>query len=289
MIPTEYTRSSNRRAGTLDDMRQVCQQWTDGRNGERIIAGSWFNRCILRRLSIYVTWLFVALGIRAHVATLLMTLAGLAGVVSCIPHAIYMTLLGALCYFLFDLLDAVDGEIARWNRSSTMKGLYLDQISHVLIEYPSLAVPAMHCYLWTRNDLFLVLAAIAVVSAVMGRTFREIMFRINAEVSGQAADAQPPKKERKVHEVSFFSRLCGYLRTMPISAFPILKARVVHIATVAAILLSYAGFPSLLVFLAWFYALYCTARSLVQVPHYYWNRVVEAPHSKPVSDYRWPI
>ena len=285
----EHTRSGSSRCGTIDDMRQVCHQWTEDRNGKPIIAGSLFNRCILRRLSIYVTWVFVALGIRAYVATLLMILTGLAGIVLCIPHAIHMTILGGLGYFLFDLLDAVDGEIARWNKSSSTKGLYLDQMSHVLIEYPSLGVPALHYYLWTGDDLFLVLAATTMVSSVMGRTFREMLFRINAEALIQAAASPLTKDDNKARKIDVFSRFCSCLNAMPITSFPIVKARVVHITTVVAILLSYTGSAHLLVFISWFYALYCTTRTLAQIPHYYCNRVVDVPHNKQVGDYRWPI
>lgn len=285
----DYTRACRSRPGRIEDMRRVCLQWTEDLNGEPVVAGSWFNRNILRRLSIHVTWMFVALGIRANTATLLMILAGLAGVVLCIPHAIYMTALGGLCYFLFDILDAVDGEIARWNKSSSTRGLYLDQISHVLIENPSLGVPALHYYLWTRDDLYLVLAAIAVVSSVMGRTFREMMFRINAETLNQATATEPTDGDAKEKGSGVFLTFCNYLRTMPLTAFPIVKARLVHIATVVAILLSYAGSTHLLVFISWFYAVYCATRSLAQIPHYYWNRVVDVRHTKPISDYKWPI
>ena len=214
----EYTRSGGRRPGKIDDMQQVCQQWTEDRNGKPVIAGSLFNRFILRRLSIYVTWIFVALGIRAHTATLLMTLAGLAGIVLCIPHAIHMTVLGGLSYMLFDLLDAVDGEIARWNNSSSTKGLYLDQVSHVLIEPPSLGVPALHYYLLTQDDLYLVLAAMAVLSSVMGRTFREMLFRINAEVVDQPEVTGPTESDAKEKSSGFFLKSCNYLRAMPLTS-----------------------------------------------------------------------
>ena len=285
----ESTRSDSRRSSKIDDMQQVCQQWIEGPHGKPIIAGSLYNRYILRRLSIYVTWLFVAFGIRAHTATILMILAGLAGVVLCIPHAIQLTILGGLCYLLFDVLDAVDGEIARWNKSCSTKGLYLDQISHVLIEYPSLGVPALHYYLWTGNDLYLVLAATAVVSGVMGRTFREMLFRINAETLNQAVASGPTDGDTKYERDGNFVKFCNYLKTMPLTAFPIVKARIVHITTVVAILLSYAGSAHLLVFASWFYALYCTTRSLVQLPYYFRHRVVDVRHTKPVSDYKWPI
>ena len=76
---------------------------------------------------------------------------------------------------------------------------------------------------------------------------------------------------------------------MPLTAFPITKARVVHITTISAILLSYGDSTWLLVAVSWFYAVYCTIRSLAQIPHYYWNRIVDAKHTKPIHDYNWPI
>ena len=169
-------------------MQRECLHWTEDRNGRTMVAGSSFRRHILRPVSIRVTWCFVALGIRANTVTLMMTLVGLAGIVCCIPRALPVTLLGGICFILFDVFDAVDGEIARWNKSSSTKGLYLDQISHVLVEYPSLGVPALHLYAWQRNDLYLMLAATTIVTSVMGRTIREMFFRINAEAVGSGND-----------------------------------------------------------------------------------------------------
>ena len=90
-------------------MQQVCQHWTQDQDGKSVLAGSLYNRYVLRSISIYVTWLFVAMGIRAHAATIMMTIAGMIGIVLCVPHVIPLTILGGVFLYLFDLLDAVDG------------------------------------------------------------------------------------------------------------------------------------------------------------------------------------
>ena len=76
---------------------------------------------------------------------------------------------------------------------------------------------------------------------------------------------------------------------MPLTAFPIAKARVVHITSVTGILLTYVDSTYFLTCVAWFYGIYCSVRLLLEIPHYYRNRVIDLPHAKQVTNYRWPI
>jgi len=282
-------RKGRRKAGTLEEMRERCLHWIEDAQGRRVVAGSAYNRYILRPISVRLTRRFVKVGISANSVTFLMTLAGIVGIVCCVPHSALLTLAGALGFVLFDLLDAVDGEIARWNESSSTKGLYLDQASHLLVEYPSLAIPALHYYGIQHSDEYLVLAAIAVISGVMGRTLREMFFRINAEAGMSGVAPGPTQQTCERRSGSLFLTFCRFLKRTPITAFPITKARVVHILTIGAIVAAYQGVELLLVILAWFYAAYCTMRLIFEIPYFYRSRVVDVPHEKKVDDYRWPI
>ena len=272
----------------IDEMRNVCQQWTKDSRGRRMLAGSHYNRLLLRPISIYVTWLFVRIGIAAHTATFLMTVAGLMGVVVCLPHSLHLTIVGGVCFFLFDLLDAVDGEIARWNRSSSTRGLYLDQISHVFVEYPSRGVAGLHLYFWTSDSLYLVLGIAAFASSITSRAVREICLRVNAE-SPQVEHDQVHNGSSQSKAHGLFAMLRDYLKTKPLITFPVTKPRLIHIMTVTGILLTYWEWIGFLKFFCWFYALYCTAWLVLEVPYYYYVRLVNVSHVKPVHEYKWPI
>lgn len=86
-----------------------------------------------RMVSIYATWLLVRTPITADqvtigsigtgvLAALLLGLPGLAaGLAGCV-----------LLYVSF-LLDQVDGEVARYRRKSSLRGVYLDEIRHLVV------------------------------------------------------------------------------------------------------------------------------------------------------------
>ena len=284
----KHAQNRYRQPGSIEEMRPVCQ-WSENQEGELAPSGSLYNRYILRPISIYVTWLFVAIGIRAHTATLMMTIAGLAGIIFCVPHVMALTLAGGIFYCLFDVLDAVDGEIARWNRTSSTKGLYLDQVSHVFVDFPSLAVPALHYGLWKQDGVYVVLAVAALTSSLMARAFREILMRINAESATVQELNQTYESEVPAMEMTFLQSLCNRLKESPLAMFPLVKPRVVHMVTLVAIFSAYLGFEGCLIFVSWFYAIYCTTRMLVEIPYYFSMRVVDVAHKKKGKKNNYPI
>jgi len=99
----------------------------------------WAGRLYMRRLSPYVTRLLVATPLSANAVTALMTPVGLLAALSLtlpgLPGAV-----GALVLVqLWLLLDCCDGELARWRRTFSPLGPYLDGISHSVTQA---AIPA---------------------------------------------------------------------------------------------------------------------------------------------------
>lgn len=277
------------KVGTIVEMRDRCLHWTTDANGRRIVAGSIYNRFILRSISVPVTRCFIQLGIGANTATVLMMFAGIAGIACCVPHLAWVTIAGAIGLALFDLLDAVDGEIARWNETSSTRGLFLEKATHLLVECPSLGIAGVHYHMMVQDSLYLVLAGVAMIAGAISRALRETLFRINAE-AGTLGDApEPPLQSRDVRRRHRFLDFCEFLKQTPLVGFPITKARVVHILTVGAIFASYQGIELPLIFLAWFYAAYCALRLTFEVPYYYGKRIIDVAHQKKVQDYHWPI
>src|SRR3954451_6797890 len=94
----------------------------------------WGGRLYMRRLSPYLTRLFLRAGLSPNAVTWLMIPVGLAaaGLVSIpgVPAAVGAVLLIQLQL----LLDCSDGEVARWRGVSAPKGIYLDRIAHYVTE-----------------------------------------------------------------------------------------------------------------------------------------------------------
>lgn len=101
----------------------------DRRSGEH-----WAGRLYMRRLSPYVSWLAVRAGISANALTFLMIVVGLAGAGLIALPATAAALGGAALVQAYLLLDCSDGEVARWHRAESVRGVYLDRLGHYVVE-----------------------------------------------------------------------------------------------------------------------------------------------------------
>ncbi len=87
----------------------------------------------LRKVSIYVTRLFLVTSITSNQVTLISCFIGVLGGFFLSLGRDRYYLIGALLYVLFIIFDLVDGEIARYRGTMGMKGDYLDYLVHFFI------------------------------------------------------------------------------------------------------------------------------------------------------------
>jgi hypothetical protein len=92
--------------------------------------GNWLARTIGRRSAVYGTWLAVRLGASAHQVTVAAMLVSAASAVA-IGTGTRAGFVGgiALAHLAF-WLDHVDGQVARWRRTASLDGVYLDYLMH---------------------------------------------------------------------------------------------------------------------------------------------------------------
>lgn len=101
----------------------------DRRSGEH-----WAGRYYMRRVSPYVSWLAVRVGLSANAVTGVMIVLGLAGAGAvAVPH-VAGAVAGAALIQVYLLLDCTDGEVARWRRTTSTRGAYLDRVGHYVVE-----------------------------------------------------------------------------------------------------------------------------------------------------------
>ncbi len=81
-----------------------------------------YRRRLVRRISIYPTWLFIRLGMSANAVSLIKNVIACAGAVLFAPGEPRFALAGALLLQFSFLLDASDGEVARYTGSSATAG-----------------------------------------------------------------------------------------------------------------------------------------------------------------------
>jgi hypothetical protein len=87
-----------------------------------------------RNVSAYISYGLLRLfpGITPNFVSLIMIMVGVAGSVLTSLFG-WWGILGVLLVYISFLLDKVDGEIARWRRMSSVRGMYLDEIYHTWV------------------------------------------------------------------------------------------------------------------------------------------------------------
>lgn len=100
----------------------------------RANAEHWTGTLYMRRISVHLTWLLVRTPITANGVTILMIVAGfLAGPALLLP-GLWGPVIAVLFAQLQMLLDCSDGEVARWRRMASPKGIFLDAVGHYAAE-----------------------------------------------------------------------------------------------------------------------------------------------------------
>ena len=96
----------------------------------RASAEHWAGRLYMRRLSPYVTRVLLRTGISANGVTWLMFPSGLLAALSLTLPGVAGAI-GAVVFAQVQLLmDCCDGEVARWRRTSSPAGIFLDRLAH---------------------------------------------------------------------------------------------------------------------------------------------------------------
>lgn len=100
----------------------------------RAAGEHWAGRLYMRRLSPYVTRLVLATPLSANAVTWLTIPAGLLAALSLTVPGVLPALGAVALVQLQLLLDCADGEVARWRRTFSPAGVYLDQLAHYSTE-----------------------------------------------------------------------------------------------------------------------------------------------------------
>jgi phosphatidylglycerophosphate synthase len=97
-------------------------------------AEHWAGRLYMRRLSLHLTRALLATPLSADAITALMIPIGLLAALSLSFPGVLAALGAVLLVQLQLLLDCSDGEVARWRRTFSPRGIYLDQLGHYSTE-----------------------------------------------------------------------------------------------------------------------------------------------------------
>ncbi|SDF88481.1 CDP-alcohol phosphatidyltransferase [Blastococcus aurantiacus] len=116
---------------TIAELREVTQPATI--RGRRT-AEHWTGDLYMRRVSPYLTRLLLRAGLSANAVTALMIVSGAASGFALLVPGLAGAVLAVALTQLQMLWDASDGEVARWRRTSSPLGIFLDRVGHYLAE-----------------------------------------------------------------------------------------------------------------------------------------------------------
>ncbi|KAA3596806.1 MAG: CDP-alcohol phosphatidyltransferase family protein [Calditrichaeota bacterium] len=88
---------------------------------------------IVRKISVYFTWLLLLTPITANGTTVLQGIVGVIGAFLLIYPDYLLCVIGILLLQLGYILDCCDGEIARYYKTSSVNGVFLDLIGHEIV------------------------------------------------------------------------------------------------------------------------------------------------------------
>ena len=147
----------------------------------------------LRRLSVYVTRAALHLGISANVTTGLMIVVGL-GAAALFSVSGWWALFGVLGIQLYLLLACSDGEIARWNRTESAVGVYLDRLGHYVVEAAIPIAVGLRLSGWAFNG-WLVLGMAAAIGVLVSKAETDLvdMARLHAGMTKMPDEATAMK------------------------------------------------------------------------------------------------
>jgi len=267
---------------TIAEMREICQQRRPNAKGKMVWVGHWFNVWLTRYYSIYFTWVFVKLGISANAVTFMMIPLGLIGAALLVPHVLWLNILG-LCFLMLAIVfDCVDGEVARWTGKSSIRGLYLDFVYHVLCHSLLYILCALHLYVWQGELKYLLLAFISYASShclqSLGLTFQIVRF----QCFGELGSPEPRPKGTSDHPkgtslISVIVSIFKEVLTLPFDKV------VVELASAFSIFMIYAGITTPAVFIAWLLPAGCLLQLIAQTAYRYFVTLPNMSHTKTVT------
>jgi phosphatidylglycerophosphate synthase len=183
-------------------LRAICHREKLARDRRPWYAAS-------RQVSIYLTWLLAHTGVTANQVTLFsVLLAGTGGILIAAPPA-SLSLCGALALLAYHLLDKVDGDIARFRKTFSIVGVYLDEVGHAVALAGILLGLGLHLA-WgaaTTGQAILLLAAASLgsISMVVARHHKSAGFLLFSQyvlvqpglLSGAARSSEPHPLSRE--------------------------------------------------------------------------------------------
>ena len=182
-------------ARTIDSRsREAVKQELAGMNIPRLrlkmanrAADGFFSVLVLRRLSKPLTWLAVKIGATPNQVTIASFGIGLLAAYFFAQGDTFSLVLGALLLQLSIVVDCVDGELARYTRTFSELGAWLDAITDRVKEYVVFLGLAYGAFVQNGSNLWLMAALLMIL-----QTFRHLSdYNFSQVAKARASEVKP--------------------------------------------------------------------------------------------------
>ena len=200
---------------TIKELRKICQGSAESPSLLSQSLMGKFNRVF----SIYLTWIFIHLPFTPNQITIFGTALYLLGAGLFLKHDFVWNLAGVLLIIFSFLVDAVDGELARYRKMVTgggVGGVYVEPVSHD-VQYGWVFLPVALGQYWETNSILPMIFGFAATSGKL--LFRLLEFRYDtltrfwAERKGATYGlSQAPQKTPKTPQYFIFRNFLPILK-----------------------------------------------------------------------------
>ena len=177
------------------EFKKICQ----GKKLERTKRKKAWWHSLPHLISPYITWILVKTPITANFVTVFGIIIGLIGLLLIGIGNNFFIILGFILLYLYYISDEVDGEIARYKKQISLRGIYYDEIGHLI--FLGLFFFAFGYCIYNINTKFLYIILGAIASyfllgiriirkiAIIASTKSEIRNIINRKIESDEFDS----------------------------------------------------------------------------------------------------
>ena len=143
---------------SIAELKTMCRK----RHQKGVTQPHWWATLFARRVSILFTWVLVQTPVSANQMTIWQLIASIIGIVFLSFADIQMALLGVAFLHLGYILDNVDGEIARYKKTQSINGMFLDFVNHETVMPATFFGLGLH-YFFQSSDLVYFIAGVTIL------------------------------------------------------------------------------------------------------------------------------
>ena len=156
---------------SLKELNHLCQK------PDYKTKGNWYVRTILRDAALPMTWLLLHTRVTANQVTLGSLAIGLAGICLLATPGAGPFGAGVLLLQLWYYLDHVDGQIARYRKTASLTGRFLDFLTHHIVHAALFFSLGYFNFILTGRSLFVAWGFVSVLSIMAFNMIHDVKYK----------------------------------------------------------------------------------------------------------------